>query len=258
MNLKDEISKKYNLEIISIEKNEESTDGNVYILETNNGKFVAKLYTSLNHTKSMIKIHTSLYNKGFYIPYIVKTKDNLEYIKLDDRLLVLYSFLDGEKIKKEINSLLLIDNLGKELRRLHDETDKNIYALDEINFNNSERSSLLHFDLTKDNIFYNSERVGFIDFDDAKYGSSIYDVSILIALLFISKSRGIDIIGIKTFINSYYGKDESLRQSEIKLIKKCAIEWIDYTLNKQEFEPSTKESFEIKKKLLELNDDMFE
>mgnify|MGYP003308183202 CR=1 FL=1 len=50
------------------------------------------------------------------------------------------------------------------------------------------RKSILHFDLTKGNVFYNN-KIEFIDFDDAKYGNSIYDVTILIGFLFISKKR---------------------------------------------------------------------
>ena len=33
----------YNLDIILIEKNEESTDGNVYILKNNNNKYIMKI-----------------------------------------------------------------------------------------------------------------------------------------------------------------------------------------------------------------------
>ena len=41
--MKDQINNKYNLEIEEIIKNEDSTDGNVYILINNSNKYIAKL-----------------------------------------------------------------------------------------------------------------------------------------------------------------------------------------------------------------------
>ena len=264
MDLKEILSNKYNINIIEIEKNLESTDGNVYIIKTDENKFVAKLYKSLKHAESMIKVHTDLYNKGFYIPQIINSKDKSDYIVLPDkRIVVLYSFLEGYKFGELFKDLPnnAIQALAKELRNIHNNTSKNIYGLENIPFEydkSIDRYSFLHFDLTKDNIFYNKGKIGFIDFDDAKYGPSILDVSILISLLFFSKSRGFDKNNFKIFIDSYYGEDIELKTKEIKLIKEYAIKWIDYTLNKVEFNPSTKNSFEIKKKLIKLNSEVFQ
>ena len=263
MDLKEILSKKYNINIIDIEKNIESTDGNVYIIKTDKCKYVAKIYTSTRHTLQMIKLHIDLYNKGFYIPNIIKTKNRSNYIILpNNNKLVLYSFLKGYKISEMINNISsdTIILLARQLKKLHNNTKENIYKLDKVPFKVDKyvnRFSLLHFDLTKDNIFYNN-KIGFIDFDDAKYGPSILDVSILIALLFISKSRGIDKDNIKLFIDTYYQNNNELKQKEIKLIKEYAIKWIDYTLNKQDFNQSIKNSFEMKKQLLELNSKIFE
>ena len=260
MNLKEILSKKYNINIIDIEKNIESTDGNVYIIKTDKCKYVAKIYTSTRHTLQMIRLHIDLYNKGFYIPNIIKTKNKSNYIILPNKnKLVLYSFLEGYKISEIINNISsdIIILLARQLKKLHDTTKENTYKLDKVPFKVDKfinRYSLLHFDLTKDNIFYN-KKIGFIDFDDAKYGPAILDISILISLLFFSKSRGFDKNNFKFFINTYY---KDLKQKEIKLIKEYAIKWIDYTLNKVDFNPSVKNSFEIKKQLLELNSKMFE
>ena len=49
--------------------------------------------------------------------------------------------------------------------------------------------SILHFDVTKNNIFYNDGKIYFIDFDDAKYEPVICDVAIAITNLFISKAK---------------------------------------------------------------------
>ena len=37
---------------------------------------------------------------------------------------------------------------------------------------------------------------------------------------------------------------------KIKLIKKYALKWIDYILDENEFDTSTTESFEVKRKLI--------
>ena len=102
----------------------------------------------------------------------------------------------------------------------------------------------------KENILNNNGNIEFIDFDDAKYGESVIDISILIALLFFSKKRGVDLKGIQLFIDSYYGYDIELKKLEIKFIKKCALNWIDYTLKNNDLGISVNESFETKKKLI--------
>lgn len=263
MDLKEILSRKYNINIVDIERNIESTDGNVYMIKTDKCKYVAKIYTSTRHTLQMIRLHIDLYNKGFYIPNIIKTKNKSNYIVLpNNNKLVLYSFLDGYKLSEIINNISsdIIKQLALELKKLHDSTKENIYKLDKVPFkvdNSIIRRSLLHFDLTKNNIFYN-KKIGFIDFDDAKYGPSVVDISILISLLFFSKSRGFDKDNFKLFINTYYENNKSLKVKEMRLIKEYAIKWIDYTLNKVDFNPSIKNSFKIKKQLLELNSKIFE
>ena len=56
--------------------------------------------------------------------------------------------------------------------------------------------------------------------------------------------------GIQLFIDSYYGYDIELKKLEIKFIKKCALNWIDYTLKNNDLGISINESFETKKKLI--------
>ena len=253
------ISDNYLIKVSKIEKNEESTVGNVYMIYSNSEKFVAKIYDDLNHTKAMIKLYSDLSHK-FHIPKILQSKNNTGYVKLlGSKYIVLYSFLDGTQLGKKFNKLSedVIKEIALELRKLHELTrDKNKYNLKEVPFIKScniERNSLIHFDLTKGNIFYNEGKIGFIDFDDAKYGPSVCDVAILVALLFFSKKRGVDKKGLNVFIDAYYSKDISLKLQEIKYIKEIAINWVNYTLKNNEFNPSTTESFEIKKKLIEEN-----
>ena len=53
------------------------------------------------------------------------------------------------------------------------------------------------------------------------------------------------------FLDSYYGNDNILKEKEIDYINKCAIYWIDLVTGEGDFNSSTKESFDIKKKMLQ-------
>lgn len=118
--------------------------------------------------------------------------------------------------------------------------------------NDIERKSVLHFDLTRNNIFINTEqdKIGFIDLDDAKFGASVCDVAILIANLFFSKSRGTNLEGMRKFIDAYYENDLEIKSVEVPRIKELALMWIDYVLDGNEFDSSTTESFEARKRLI--------
>lgn len=145
-----------------------------------------------------------------------------------------------------------IRSIANELRKMHLVTSNMRNDLPKVKFADKiERKSLLHFDLTKHNIFVNENRVGFIDFDDAKYGDSICDIAIVISLIFISKKNGFFVEGAKYFLDEYYLENEKIRLLEEKLIKNYAIEWVNYIINNNEFESSLKESFEFKRKIWE-------
>lgn len=118
--MKDQINNKYNLEIEEIIKNEDSTDGNVYILINNSNKYIAKLYDSKNHTISMVNIHEYLKNGGMNVPKIILNKENQGYSLLGDgKYCVIYSFLNGEEIGnlfKNINKDISI-KIAKEIKK---------------------------------------------------------------------------------------------------------------------------------------------
>lgn len=119
--------------------------------------------------------------------------------------------------------------------------------------NNSKNQSVLHFDLTRNNIFICNNQIGFIDFDDAKYGDSLCDIAILIANLFFSKTRGVDLQGMKKFLDEYYCNEKPLKDDDVLLIKEYALRWINYILDGNEFDTSTTESFKEKYRLIKEN-----
>lgn len=255
-NLEKILKESYEIQINNITKNSDSTDGNVYLIKSENCKYIFKIYNNLEHTQSMINLHNFLNENNLYVPRIIQTKNKEYYKKYNDKYIAMYSFLEGSQLKDIIQT---VDNktilkLAKEIRRLHDLTENVTFNLKHIDFNletEFKRKSILHFDLTKDNIFINKDKVGFIDFDDAKFGPSVYDVAITISLLFLFKSRGAELDKIKTFIDSYYESDTQNKERELPYIKSIALKWIDYLLTKNSFDTSTKESFEVKKKLIE-------
>ena len=173
-----------------------------------------------------------------------------------EKYIVIYSFLEGKQLSEFINENNnicpdeIVKLIAKEVRKLHDLTLNNSFNFKTIDFaNNLNRKSILHFDLTKDNIFINNDKIGFIDFDDAKYGDSICDVAILLSFLFISKKRGIDNKKINIFLDNYYDEGEKkLKNEELRYIKMYIKSWIDYILGGHEFDTSLKNSFEFKKK----------
>lgn len=257
--IENEIRKNYDIDIVNLEKNDESTDGNVYIIETKNEKYVGKIYKDLKHVDSIIKLHETLFDK-LHISKIIYTKGNEKYIGIDgEQYIVLFSFLDGVQICEQYKNIPVnvASEIGKQLKYFHDLTQNCEYGFKELPFSTNDdlnRNSLLHFDLTRSNIFCygeNNSKIGFIDFDDAKYGKSICDVAITASNLFFSKTRGADMEGLKAFIDSYYGENLELKKQELCYIKDYAINWIDYIMDGNEFDTSTVESFEVRKELLE-------
>ena len=204
-----------------------------------------KIYDNFQHVKSMIELHTQLYKNDFYIPKVILSNDSKGYVKLiNGKYIVLYSFLNGTSLEKNLTDDI-IKELAIQLRKFP--FAKNI---------NVERCSALHFDLTKNNIFYTKDKdikIGFIDFDDTKYGASVCDVAIAIANLFFSKTRGTDLKSAELFINYYYNTSYSLKKYEVQYIKKFALSWIKYIMAGNEFDTSTRESFEVRYKLIKEN-----
>lgn len=260
--IKKVLEKEYEIKTIEIIKNETATDNNVYEIYSNKKKYIVKIYNNKKHTESMVALHKKLIKSYINVPKVICTIKNKGYANiLNDNYMVVYSFIEGGAIgwnneRKTIDKEIIM-LIAKELRRFHTVTsDCNEFNLPAVPFetDNNARKSALHFDLTRNNIFKQSDgKISIIDFDDAKYGESICDIAILIANLFFSKTRGIDLEGMKEFINQYYMNDLELKKKEEPLIKQYALEWIKYILDGNNFDTSTTESFEIRYKLINEN-----
>ena len=251
--IKSLIKNDYNFDVQYVEKSNESTDGNVYIIQTSNedSKFVIKIYDDIEHANSMIKLHTYLNENGLVVPNIIKNKDCLLYSIYNDEIctkyIVCYSFVRGKKLKEVDFTTKRIKAVAEYLRKLHG-IKENKFNLKSVPFNiKSDRKSLLHFDITKHNIFVDEDdKICFIDFDDAKWGASVCDVAIAITNLFISRANGLDKDGVDTFIDSYYKEDTSLKEKELPMIKEAALMWLNSIIDNPNFDTSTRAGLQNK------------
>lgn len=155
--IKKTLAQNYKIETDIIEKNEDSTDGNVYIVKN---KFVVKIYDDLNHVKSMIKIHNLLDENKINAPKIIVNKFGDGYSELlDNKYIVVYTFIDGQPIAWDKNAGRLnedtIKSIANILKKIHNITKNMELPLPRVEFEkSSEDCSLLHFDLTKKQYFY--------------------------------------------------------------------------------------------------------
>ena len=243
-------------EICEIKKNKDSSDGNVYIIKCKFNKYIVKIYKNNKLAKSMVMLHQKLFQLNINVPNIIYNnlkEDEEDYI-------VIYSFIKGNKIEDLLQNgkveKEIISYISKKIRMMHDVTcGKNEFDLPKLPFETwNKRKTLLHFDLTKSNIFLDENNdIAIIDFDDAKYGSAVYDISILITTFFFSKKRGVDLEGMNKFIDEYYGEDETLKKDEVALIKICAIQWINYLLEENKISETLIDTFNDKIKLINEN-----
>ena len=257
------LEQNYNIKLTKIEKSEESTDGNVFIIYVKNKRYIAKVYDNIIHTKQMLDLHLLLTEKSINAPRIIKDMQGNYYEKIEDNIyLMIYSFIKGKKLESFYKNKKTLDEelvklIAKTLREFHDSTNLDEVKNKEIDFpkvpfevsKSTKRKSILHFDLTKGNIIINKNKVNFIDFDDCKYGEAVCDVAIILSFLFLSKTNGIDLNNIKLFLKEYYNDDE-MQKRETPLIKEYGLKWINYLLNMNKFDTSLKESFTEKRRLI--------
>ena len=254
--MQEQLEKNYDIKIDNISKINESSDGNVFLINIGTKKLIMKKYDDINHANAMVELHKDMENKKINAPRVVKNNSNNYITIIDKHYCVLYTYIKGQMISELYEKLPneIIYKIGRLLRKIHDSFPDNNYNINNIDFEkNNLRKSILHFDLTKSNMYKSNDEIYIIDFDDSKYGPCIIDVAIAISFLFISKKNGIDKDGISYFLKSYY--ENSIEKEELKYIKKYALKWIDVITNNNIFNPSTTESFEIKRKYIEEIDD---
>ena len=122
------LKEKYNIIAKNIEKSIESTDGNVYIVDCNDIKYVIKIYKEISHTKSMIDLYRTLELFKINTPNIIYSKDKKGFEKiLDTSYLVVYSYINGQQLEYDRLDKKVIIAIARELRKLHNITESTIF-----------------------------------------------------------------------------------------------------------------------------------
>lgn len=182
-----------------------------YLIDNN---YIIKQYNDFNMLIRNIKIFNLLYQEGIPVSKIIKTKDEKDYIKLDDNYYFMYEKLKGESIKEIKDDSSLDYLMGETIALLHIAL-KNIESKEEFYHNSllGELSSwikesfeksnykyiskkefesienelasiydklekqLIHRDVHFDNfLFYNNKFSGYIDFDLSQINIRIFDI----------------------------------------------------------------------------------
>lgn len=183
----------------------------IYLIDNN---YIIKQYDDFNMLIRNIKIFNLLYQEGIPVSKIIKTKDEKDYITLDDTYYFMYEKLKGESIKEIKDGSSLDYLMGETIALLHVAL-KNIESKEEFYHNSllGELSSwikesfeksnykyinkeefelienelasvydklekqLIHRDVHFDNfLFYNNKFSGYIDFDLSQINIRIFDI----------------------------------------------------------------------------------
>lgn len=92
--------KNYGIEAKQITKNEESTEGNVYNIKSQEKKYIAKIYDDIEHTRQMSMLFKKVVSVNLNVPKIIKNNKNDTYQNiLGNNYLVLYEFITGKAIR---------------------------------------------------------------------------------------------------------------------------------------------------------------
>ncbi|GEM_PF-862881 len=199
-------------------------------------KYVLKTHKLSRQFDTEVYFNNYLSEKGYPVAKVIKNKDN-ELITLEDGWqAAIFEFKKGVEINSaSINNNLAID-LAKVIAKLHKEMYNQDIISAENRFgcrissvegvNNQEiinkwkslnnesknintndfRKSLIHGDLTRENILTTSDKRhvdAIIDFGDSHNDYIAWDLAVLLTHIFITKTYGIDFPALKTFIDTY-------------------------------------------------------
>lgn len=195
-----------------------------YLIDNN---YIIKQYNDFNMLIRNIKIFNLLYQEGIPVSKIIKTKDEKEYITLDNNYYFMYEKLKGESIKEIKDDSSLDYLMGETIALLHIAL-KNIESKEEFyhnsllgelsgwikeSFENSNykyiskeefesiedelasiddklEKQLIHRDVHFDNfLFYNNKFSGYIDFDLSQINIRIFDICYFLLSLLSNQEK---------------------------------------------------------------------
>lgn len=226
------LQSEYGLRNTSIEKPEAGIENNTYLIKFKKQKFVAKVYDNQDRADALANYQNTLHEAGVPVSAIVKTQTAELAASHNDQCIILCQFAQGEPIgwRKEFANMpgQLNRDIGQALAKMHIvgqgiTNAKLTHALSAINrFDNLKgvRRAVIHGDLTRENVFVDpitSKLTAIIDFGDAHDDYITYDIATALTQIYITKSWGVDLDGIKGFLAAY-GACNRLTQHERQTI----------------------------------------
>lgn len=212
------LQNEYSLLDCLIEKPEDGLEGNTFLIESKKQKYVAKVYDSQEQAETLAKYQNILHEADVPVPAIVKTQTGRLVARICSHAVVLCEFGQGSPIgwRKEFANMAnqLSRDMGHALAKMHI-IGQNIthmklaHALSAINeFDDLKevRRTLIHGDLTRENVFVDpitSKLTAIIDFGDAHDDYITYDIATALTQIYVTKSWGVDLDGIKDFLAAY-------------------------------------------------------
>ncbi len=203
-------------------------------------KYVLRIYQnrSENDIKAEVETISHLYKVGIPTPTIYLNNKCSYYGEIEGKYAALFSFVAGEQLPKgPINGNLARDigiklaNMQIALMRFKPTYERHFpYADDFTEFKrkygliddsildkkneivsklenivaSALRKAIIHGDITRENlIITKQELTSFLDFDDFHRDYIVWDTSIAITQLFITKTFGIDWNGLRMFLGGY-------------------------------------------------------
>lgn len=244
--LADVLSGAYGLYDVILELPEEGLENKTYIVIGNQQKYVAKLYDSVPRALAVAQFQNALSAAGLPVPKIFSTNTGELISQLDTNAMVLCAFAEGTPMgwSDDFASLAgpLSADMGRTVAAMHKtaQTLKLEHKLDHPlsvsrasaqlgsawharfpRYNLAQvRQSMIHGDLTRENIFVDrplQSVAAIIDFGDAHYDYISYDIATLLTHIYVSKTWGIDFDGITDFLRAYT-KLHALRPAELQTI----------------------------------------
>ena len=215
-----------------------ATQTTMLVIDGSN-KLVLKAFHDSHAATLVAEFQDYLRNAGLGVPIIVKTTNEKLFLVNNTISIVLMEYVDGHGIgwadETEKLDHMLVSSITSMLAKMHlaalafKNDDRFLELIKGLRpmplevsvegVNIAElRTALIHGDLTRENIIVSSSYdsvTSFIDFGDTMYSYLAYDLAVLLTQVFVTKTWGMDIQGIKRFMEAY-SKQNPLSPGEQK------------------------------------------
>lgn len=214
----------YGLSEPLVEIPEDGIEGNAYLITAKKMRYVAKVYTSLMQANTLANYQNAVHTAGAPVPVITKTLASELVATISGLHIVVCEFAHGNPIgwRNEFAKIpaILSRDIAQALAKMHQVNQNlsetkiahSLSAVDHLsdflhdNTLKSVRQTMIHGDLTRENVFVDSatsKLTAIIDFGDAHHDYITYDIATALTQIYVTKSWGIDFEGIKDFLRVY-------------------------------------------------------